>query len=118
MSGGGSKPSSTTTTTTNGLDPSVSNQLLLSMDAQNKANQSALAAMHRDSMESMKAAMAEMRATHASSDRKFEQLVVSMQSQTSSMMMSMTSMMKSMTDMMGPVMMGGMSGGLASSVLV
>ena len=102
---------------TNGLDTSVTTQLLLSQQAQNATNQGALAAMHKESMGAMKAAMAEMRASQASSDRKFEQMVYSMQSQANTMMMSMSSIMNSMMNMMGPAMMGGMGSGFGNSVI-
>ena len=104
-------------TKTNGLDSSVSTQLLLSQQAQNATNQGALTAMHRESMEAMKAAMAEMRGSQASSDRKFEQMVYSMQSQATSMMTSMSSVMNNMMNMMGPAMMNGMGNGLRNSML-
>lgn len=107
----------TTSNKTNGLDVSASMQLMQSQNTQSAVTFNAMNDNHRESMEAMKHAMAEMRASQQSSDEKFQQMVVSMQNQSSTMMMSMSTMMKSMMDMMGPVMMGGANSGLNGSVL-
>lgn len=107
---------SPSTNTNHGLDVGASMQLMQSQNAHTQAVTGAMATMHRDSMDAMKAAMAEMRAAQQSSDRNFQQLAVSMQTQASHMMANMTSVMNNMMNMMGPAMMGGMSGGLGNSL--
>ena len=107
----------TTSTKTNGLDVAASMALIQSQNTQSIATFNALNASHKESMEAMKHALSEMRLSQQSSDQKFQQMVVSMQNQSSTMMTSMSTMMRSMMDMFGPGFMDGMNSGLKISVL-
>lgn len=108
---------STTSTRTHGLDVAASMALIQSQNTQSVAVFNAVNANHKESMEAMKLAISEMRASQQSSDQKFQQMVVSMQNQASTMMHSMSTMMRSMMDMFGPGFMNGVNSGLNSSVL-
>jgi hypothetical protein len=107
---------SPSTNTNHGLDVGASMALINSQNTHTQHVTGSMAAMHATSMDAMKHAMAEMRASQQSSDRNYQQLAVSMQSQASSMMSNMSSIMNRMMEMMGPAMMAGMGGGFGNSL--
>lgn len=100
---------------TQGLDTGVSSALLQQMSNQNASNNNTVLSMHKESMQSMQGAMDAMQRAQASADQKYASMVNQMQVGFSNSMAAMNGMVGSIMNMLGPVLMGGMAGGMNSS---